>query len=765
MRYFRQYDPPESSKSQRILTHIRRKIYTDILSWIWIHTRYFLPVLCISAIVAGIVLIGSSRPPTIVPMINGSFLSDLVFLDGFYGLERHPSGWSYRWTSGNALIQLRGAFFAAPAYRADIRLRAEHPVKPQPITWLVGGHHVATTIPEERFRVYHLLIGTESERGELWLALNTPTFTPSDNPRPLGVVITDVVFHPLSRPDLLRAVIVVTGLLVLWISLRIARLHQRDATALTVLASIGVATLTILYRPAALPFETLVVLLLTGVLMTGLIAYELSARLGLATITIICSLAGVIWPSWLADDAFISFRYAQNLVQGHGLVYNIGERVEGYTNFLWTIIAAGVLSIGGDIVLWCHTIGVILAITIVVGTYRLASVLIGSSWALVSALIVGTSQSVLLYTARGSGMETGLFSMLLLSGCGVFLTGERLDRRGFWLLGAGFIFGLTALTRPEGLFVFAITVGYVFLKSLARASKERFLHREILMLIAPFLTLVVPFFLWRLSYYGDFLPNTFYAKTGGSLSQIHRGLIYASEFAITIGGPLLLVIAVPWIWNWRAALRSWRSYIFLLTLSYTVYIIAVGGDHFRGERFFVPLIPWFAILTTDGIAFLHSRLHTAQRFVSLLLFVVLIAGGMMALMRTTPLDKTIRGLDESIWIWREIGWWIADHTSQDASIAAAGAGAIAFYSQRTVIDMFGLTDPHIGRLSVPNMGQGVAGHEKRDPEYILFQRRPTYIPRIWDDYFGGEAALTSNYRLITVTSRTGRALQLWERVR
>ncbi|MGB5138377.1 MAG: hypothetical protein WBP29_07570, partial [Candidatus Zixiibacteriota bacterium] len=40
------------------------------------------------------------------------------------------------------------------------------------------------------------------------------------------------------------------------------------------------------------------------------------------------------------DDAYISFRYAENLINGDGLVFNIGERVEGYTNFLWVILLA-----------------------------------------------------------------------------------------------------------------------------------------------------------------------------------------------------------------------------------------------------------------------------------------------------------------------------------------------------------------------------------------------------------------------------------------
>ena len=107
---------------------------------------------------------------------------------------------------------------------------------------------------------------------------------------------------------------------------------------------------------------------------------------------------------------------------------------------------------------------------------------------------------------------------------------------------------------------------------------------------------------------------------------------------------------------------------------------------------------------------------------------------------------------------------MADHAPPGASLAAAGAGAPAFFGQRETIDLFGLTDRHIGRLEIAGMGEGVAGHEKRDPAYVLDTRRVTYIPRIWDDYFGGAPALRDRYRLMTVSTRTGRAIQLWERL-
>ena len=722
--------------------------------------------LALLLVVAGMVSLGPSRAPALSPVTGGDITHGPVFLDGIYGSERHPDGSLYRWTSGNALVQVRGAFFAAPAYQAEVRLRADNPAGPQPLTLLVGGQPVARVTPEPRFRRYRLLIGPGGEGAELWLALQTPTFVAAGNPRPLGVMLTDVRLRPLTRPDLAGAALASLGLVALWGLLRLARLPRGDALALTGVAGLGLAALAIFNRPAALPPAWLAALMLTGVFLAALAVRPLPARLGLAALMPLVALAGLIWPAWLSDDAFISFRYAQNLALGHGLVYNPGERVEGYTNFLWTLMAAGVLRLGGDLALWSHASGVLLGVLIVLGTCRMAGPLIGPPWALVAALLTGTSQSLLLYTARGSGLETGLFTLLALAGGGAYLARERLGPGG--LVAAGLAFGLAALTRPEGLLVFALTALHAGLTAVMRqqggpAERLRATLPPLLALGAPFLALFGPYFLWRLGYYGDLLPNTFYAKTGGGLKQIERGLAYAGAFTLTIGGPLLLVIAAPWLRSWRAALVSWRSYALLVTLTYSAYIIVVGGDHFRGERFFAPLVPWFAILIADGLATLIQALPAPARLARPLLALGLAVGSLAALARTAPFDTTIRGLDESVWIWREIGWWLYDHSPPEASIAVAGAGAVAFYGQRAAIDMYGLTDRHIGRLQIAGMGAGVPGHEKRDPGYILDQRRPTYIPRIWDDYFGGPAALEPSYRLIRVVSRSGRTLELWER--
>ncbi len=391
---------------------------------------------------------------------DGRLLPGPAFLAGLYGPEQHPDGYEYRWTSGAALVQLRGAFFAAPAYIAQLRLRADSPAGPQPLTFLVGGQPVATVTPEARFRTYRLLLGPGSGDGaELWLALHTSTFVAPVNPRLLGVMLTDLALRPLARPALPLALGALLGVLALWALLRVGGVIASERLALAALAAGGLAAAALLYGPAALPLPLLAALMLAGVAGATIVARPLAARLGLGALAILVALSGLLWPSWLSDDAFISFRYAQNLVAGHGLVYNLGERVEGYTNFLWTVLAAGVIAGGGDVALWSHIAGVALGIAIVLLCYVLAARLLGPAWALVAALIVATSQSLLLYTARGSGLETGLFTLLVLAASACYLAAAGVRRN--LLIATGLLLGLAALTRPEGVLVFALTAAHL----------------------------------------------------------------------------------------------------------------------------------------------------------------------------------------------------------------------------------------------------------------------------------------------------------------
>lgn len=77
------------------------------------------------------------------------------------------------------------------------------------------------------------------------------------------------------------------------------------------------------------------------------------ASAALGTIIIVLYIT-MIWQFWEQrnDDAFITFRYSRFLAEGQGPIYNLGERVEGYTNFLlMLIVAGGIRLFGPDLVL------------------------------------------------------------------------------------------------------------------------------------------------------------------------------------------------------------------------------------------------------------------------------------------------------------------------------------------------------------------------------------------------------------------------------
>lgn len=729
-------------------------------------------LLLLAAVVAAALLV-RVRPLGYPFDLTGGGYTSPINVIGFHGIENNAD-FSYRWTSGYAFVQLPNGYNAAPRYRVMVRLRSAESQPPRPLTFLANERPLAVVTPETRFRTYELLLPDRPPGdANLRFALQIGPASPPGEERPLGVITTGLTLAGVPYSDGTIALILAPGLLALWLLARRRGGTLGGTTLFCLVLAAALLALVAVYRPAPLNYHWLLSAALAGALAATLLARATAARLALSLLAALVSFSGALWPSWLTDDAFISFRYAQNLVAGNGLVYNVGERVEGYTNFLWTMLAALVLWLQADLIWTTYLAGVGLALAIMLLTYGLGRRLLGPGWALIAALFVATSQSLLIYTARGAGLETGLFTLLALVGSACFLRWRNSSATRDAVI-TGLVFALATLTRPEGGLLMALSLGYAGLTALdprvgppgSFAARLIRMLRLIAPMLAAYLVLFLPYFGWRVSYYGDLLPNTFYAKTGGGIEQVHRGLEYATSFAMTMGGPLLLLALAPLVAGVRAVLHGWQGYLLLLTGVYSAYIVAVGGDHFPGERFFVPLVPWYALLLAGGIAFIYvqvARTPNLQRLAAAGLALLLIGYSAYALSRSEDVDIVIQGNDESVWIWRELGWWLADHSPPDATSAALGAGAVAFYSDRTTIDLLGLTDRHIARQATESMGSGVAGHEKRDPDYVLNERRPTYIPRKWDDYFGGAAVLRADYRLITVQTRYGRSLELWER--
>ncbi|HAL61529.1 MAG TPA: hypothetical protein DCP08_03870 [Chloroflexi bacterium] len=427
------------------------------------------------------------------------------------------------------------------------------------------------------------------------------------------------------------------------------------------------------------------------------------------------------------DDAYISFRYAQNFARGHGLVFNIGERVEGYTNFLWTVLLALFILVGvepGPVAMALGGLFALGTMILLYGKFAQNSLVVS-----LSLLLLAVDGSFALWSV--GGMETAIFTFLLLSGIFAYLQ-EGEDERLALL--SGLLFALAALTRPEGVLVFAVTLLHRALHRLL--VERRLLARLDLLRIFSFLGLYGPYFLWRYNYYGYLLPNTFYAKvtTEEVSAQVARGFAHLRTFlGVHLGWLLIPLTLVPLLK--RKVNFVWSYLVFVVSI-YLSYIVYVGGDWSVG-RFFVPILPAFYLLVAMGADEAYMSLQTWFRERGQEGYLrgvggLLALGGVLALFIFSSLggehEHFIRRFQarEATRARVTMGRWLREHLPPDTFIAVDAAGQIPYYSEMRTLDMFGVNDEHTAHMKVDTMGQGTPGHEKFDFDYIMW-RRPNLI--------------------------------------
>jgi hypothetical protein len=413
------------------------------------------------------------------------------------------------------------------------------------------------------------------------------------------------------------------------------------------------------------------------------------------------------------DDAFISFRYVKNFVEGHGLVYNVGERVEGYTNFLWILLLSLFVKVGFDIVLVSKVLGILSGAMTIYLVYRFSVHLPGERgfYDLIAVYLLAVNLSFVYWDS--SGLETNFFALLLTWGV-LQKVREMDDEKAFPV--SSLILAMASMARPEGILVFGLVIVFDTLSTLMEERTMRIDMRA----VGLFLIIFLPYYIWRYAYYGYPLPNTFYAKTGGGLGQVRRGLVYAMSF-------FLLYNVLPLLPGGLLLLRRVRSrghllILFVVTI-YTLYIIAVGGDHMILYRFFVPIIPLICLLTQEGLRTIPRLTGMSHRPTLAVVLGIII---LTILPYGSQHRSKIEAMRKEIRTWIETGKWFHAHAYPGETLALGAAGAIPYYSGLRAIDFYGLIDTHIAHTASPHSGHGMAGHEKGDVGYLL-SRHPDYI--------------------------------------
>jgi len=442
-------------------------------------------------------------------------------------------------------------------------------------------------------------------------------------------------------------------------------------------------------------------------------------------ILVLLALGAFLWTalrSWdyLVDDTFITLRFARNLAEGHGLVFNPGERVEGYTSLGFTLLAALFLALRVDPLIGVTLVSAAAGVATLGLVARLERTIAGPETGArvpLSALLLLASSAFVYWSLRA--METLLFTALLVGALSLSLHESRTRR----FRGAGVLFALAALTRPESPLLFAVFGAALALVERLRGGDWSTLPRHALNALVV-AAAVAAHLAWRWSYYGELLPNTFYAKVTGGTGQLATGLRYLWSwslafpiFAATLLFPLAL--ASPGV---RARLRerAFAAVIHLTALAYVLYVVVVGADFMPYFRFFVAVLPLCAVLAAAAI-----RARVVPGLDSAPVLVALFAANALAGLLTEQPYRAFVAHRTTV-VGERVGAWLAERVSPDDWIAVNTAGSLPYVSRLSTIDMLGLTDAQIAKRPVYIVSEGWAGHRRGWGEYVL-GRRPRVV--------------------------------------
>lgn len=423
---------------------------------------------------------------------------------------------------------------------------------------------------------------------------------------------------------------------------------------------------------------------------------------------------------WLGDDAMISMRYAHNLAQGHGLVWNPGERVEGYSNLLWTLLMALAHMLPLPL---SRTALVILLANLLLGLAhipvlaRLAGVLNVRGLGL-AALLAGyaLNRSVVDWTTKG--FETALLSLLFLLAAYRIVREaqtEQVNPLTFALV------GLLALVRADALL---LSLALIVLALLLNRRRGR-----VVLFATLALTLPIAQQIFRLVYYGEWMPNTAYLKTTGWDGRFAAGWQYTLAFLREYA--LWFVFAAAGVLVTR---RRENIYLLGICLAFMAYVTYAGGDAFPNYRFYVPLIPLLMALGLAGIQALPleqlgtwlARLPGLADLNAAWLRMGIGAVCLLSLPAVFPGYSQLLIPNRNDYENIKIALLIRQNTPPDAQVADSWAGSPFYFSERHGIDLLGKSDPYIARLPVTSDGTK-PGHNKFDYDYSLGRLKPDVV--------------------------------------
>jgi hypothetical protein len=413
--------------------------------------------------------------------------------------------------------------------------------------------------------------------------------------------------------------------------------------------------------------------------------------------------------SHTADDAYIAFRYVDNWSRGNGLVFNVGERVMGYSSLLWVVLLYALERFDLDAPSGARLLGTLLAWATLARVYIYLKRQHLSRGPAVAGLAVLVSSGTFGLWMFG-GLEAHLLAFLLLSG-----TIEALEIKHDAPLSRyirlGILFGLCSLTRPEALLYIAPVGLWLWLR---QRDRSRALGVAIFWAIAA--SFSVGLALWAWSYYGDPLPNTYYAKAHPlSIELLQRGWFLMRKFVLDYyGAPMLAIALWAIVTRGSPSARGWLPLGVIAT--FAVFFLRIGGDALVYHRMWLPMLPLLGLLVGEAVARIR---HVA------------VAGGATVVLAALTFPNSVVGpniknlrVDDAFLSGVHLVAARLRDFPPTTVVAANNVGILGYDSRLPVVDMLGLNDARIARA--PGKRVGIPGHESHDGGYVL-DRNPHLI--------------------------------------
>lgn len=410
------------------------------------------------------------------------------------------------------------------------------------------------------------------------------------------------------------------------------------------------------------------------------------------------------------DDAYISYRYVANWLNGDGLVYNIGERVEGFTNFGWVIILGFIGRLGLDYIFFSKLIGLLCGVGVITATFLIARQVVSEDrrWAPWLATYLVAASASLAYWSQ-AGLETAAFALVATFSLYWYL-------RGSYLLIWGLL--IAVWLRPDGVVLAGVLIGTEWILT-RRLPKFTFTCATFAAVLS------LPMVGFKLSYYHSLLPNPFHAKTAADWGQVLSGAEYSAEFFRHYGFFGLGILVVVLLWK---KLNGGQQAAALFFIGYSLYITCIGGDVLKVHRFYLPALAAAAVVTVTALQLLIRYVASGARTVVTIAVSALLLG-----LTVYGPRQTVLGFHRN-----EIGLtagmrWMADAMlktdSSDFSVATTTIGIFGYQLVgHTVIDMLGLCDSTIARHPEPPIpGMSTTWKESNYNAAYVLGRKPDYV--------------------------------------